>query len=232
MSKIRIERGAQAQVNFASILENYDIPIVSIAIRASKLPDIVFRMNNKLQQAEVKSTSDFTSITVFDKTITRGKKNPDVDIIIKQLKGYDSFEQYVDHLRQVKGDRHVGFVGDNGIEVPSGRVPKEDFEFKTPTDKNLFIQLIRAHWADSGDDYFAIVQTGGVKFSLFSTNMRTKKIMGMNAIPFDSTHIREAFLDTSGGFKDGTGKGKLRVALKVVLNTGTVKTKITSKFLK
>lgn len=228
MSKGRIERGAAAQQDFAAILENYDIPIVSIAKKASKLPDIVFKLNNKLQQAEVKSTSNFTSITVFDKTISRGKENPDVDVIIKQLKGYDSFEHYVDHLRKTKGDKYIGFVGDTGIDNPSGKVPKAEFEFSTPTERNLFIQLIRQHWAESNDDYFAIVQKGGVKFSLFSTNMRTKKIMGMNAIPFDSTHIREAFLDTAGS----TSTGKLRVALKVVLNTGTVKTKITSKFLK
>ena len=229
MSKSRIERGAEAQENFAAILENYNIPVISIAKKASKLPDIIFNLNNRPQQAEVKRTSDFTSVTIFDKTVTRGKENADVDIIIKQLKGYDTFEKYIDHLRKTEGEHYAGFVGDEGILNSSGKVPKAKFEFNTPQEKNLFIELIRAHWADSNDDYFVIVQKGGVKFSLFSTNIRIKKIMGMNAVPFDSVHIKEAFLDTAGA---GGGKGKLRVALKVILNTGTIKTKITSKFLK
>ena len=42
MSQGRIERGAEAQNNFATILERYDIPVTSIAKRGSQLPDIIF----------------------------------------------------------------------------------------------------------------------------------------------------------------------------------------------
>lgn len=229
MSQGRIERGADAQNNFASILEKYEIPVLSIAKKGSQLPDIVFSVDGVTQQAEVKSTSDYTSITVFDKTITRGKQNPDVDEIIKELRGIESFEMYIDKLRKENGNEYAGFVGDEGILNPSGRVPKASFEFKSPMEKNLFIKLIRNHWASSDDDYFVIMKKDGTKFNIYSTGIRRKTIMGTYAIPFDSTLINEAFLDTAGA---GGGVGKLRVALKVTLNTSKIKPIVTSKFLK
>jgi hypothetical protein len=141
MSQGRIERGAEAQNNFAAILEAYEIPVSSIAKKGSKLPDIIFTMDGTSQQAEVKSTSDYTSITIFDKTITRGKPNPDVDDIIKELRNVESFEKYIDILRQQNGNGYAGFVGDEGINNVSGKVPKASFEFKSPMEKNLFIKL-------------------------------------------------------------------------------------------
>jgi hypothetical protein len=59
--------------------------------------------------------------------------------------------------------------------------------------------------------------------------MRNKRIMNTTAIPFSTIHIKDAYLATTGA---GGGDGKLRVALKVTLNIGMIKTKITSKFLK
>jgi len=229
MSQGRIERGAEAQNNFATILERYDIPVTSIAKRGSQLPDIIFNVDGISQQAEVKSTSDYTSITIFDKTITRGKPNPDVDEIVKELRGVDSFERYIDILREQNGKSYAGFVGDEGIENVSGKVPKASFEFKSPIEKNLFIKLIRNHWASSNDDYFVIMKKDGSKFNIYSTGIRRKIIMGTYAVPFDSTLIDEAFLDTAGA---GGGIGKLRVALKVTLNTSKIKPIVTSKFLK
>jgi hypothetical protein len=219
MSQGRIERGAEAQNNFATILERYDIPVTSIAKRGSQLPDIIFNVDGIFQQAEVKSTSDYTSITIFDKTITRGKPNPDVDEIVKELRGVDSFERYIDILREQNGKSYAGFVGDEGIENVSGKVPKASFEFKSPIEKNLFIKLIRNHWASSNDDYFVIMKKDGSKFNIYSTGIRRKIIMGTYAVPFDSTLIDEAFLDTAGA---GGGIGKLRVALKVTLNTSKI----------
>ena len=229
MSQGRIERGAEAQNNFAAILERFEIPVISIARKGSQLPDIVFSVDGVSQQAEIKSTSDYTSITIFDKTITRGKPNPDVDDIIKELRGVESFEKYIDILRQQNGNGYAGFVGDEGIDNVSGKVPKASFEFKSPLEKNLFIKLIRNHWAASDDDYFVIMKKDGTKFNIYSTGIRRKIIMGSYAVPFDSTLIDEAFLDTAGA---GGGVGKLRVALKVTLNTSKIKPIITSKFLK
>ena len=208
MSQGRIERGSEAQNNFATILESYEIPVISIARKGSQLPDIVFSVGGVTQQAEIKSTSDYTSITIFDKTITRGKQNPDVDEIIKELRGVESFEMYIDKLRKENGNEYAGFVGDEGILNPSGRVPKAAFEFKSPLEKNLFIKLIRNHWASSDDDFFVIMKKDGTKFNIYSTTTRRKTIMGTYAVPFDSTFINEAFLDTAGaGGGDGTGSG-------------------------
>jgi len=229
MSQGRIERGAEAQNNFAAILESFDIPVISIAKKGSQLPDIVFSVDGVSQQAEVKSTSDYTSITIFDKTITRGKPNPDVDDIIKEIRNVESFEKYIDILRQQNGNGYAGFVGDAGIDNVSGKIPKAAFEFKSPTEKNIFIQLIRNHWVSSDDDYFVIMKKDGTKFNIYSTGIRRKVIMGTYAVPFDSTLIDEAFFDTAGA---GGGVGKLRVALKVTLNTSKIKPIITSKFLK
>lgn len=229
MSQGRIERGAEAQNNFATILESFDIPVISIARKGSQLPDIIFSVNGVAQQAEVKSTSDYTSITIFDKTVTRGKPNPDVDEVINELRGMESFEKYIDKLREDNGKEYAGFVGDEGILNPSGKIPKASFEFKSPLEKNLFIKLIRNHWASSDDDYFVIIKKDGTKFNIYSTGVRRKTIMGTYAVPFDSTLINEAFLDTAGA---GGGIGKLRVALKVTLNTSKIKPIVTSKFLK
>ena len=229
MSKGRIEKGAQAQENFSTILENFKIPIMSVAPKHSNKPDIIFSIDGIQRQAEVKNTRDFASITVFDKTVNRGVPNPDVDLVIKKFKGFSTFEKYVDHLRKVNGDKYAGFVGDEGIEGVSGKLPIENFRFNGPTEKRIFIEMIKNHWSKNGDDFFVIMETGGARFAVYSTTMRTKRIMNMNAIPFSSIHIKDAYLATTGA---GGGDGKLRVALKVTLNIGMIKTKITSKFLK
>lgn len=229
MSQGRISRGAEAQQNFATILETFNIPVISVAKKGSQLPDIVFYEDNTIRQAEVKSTIDYTTITIFDKTATRGKPNPEVDTLMQELKGIESFEKYIDILRKENGNGYAGFVGDEGVDNTSGKIPKASFEFKSPREKNIFIQLIRNHWAESKDDFFVIMKKDGSKFNVYSTGIRRDYIMDAYADPFDSTLITEAFLDTAGA---GGGDGKLRVALKVTLNTSKIKPIITSRFLK
>jgi len=233
MSQGRLERGAEAQENFSIILENYKIETLFVAPKGSNKPDIIFSNEGILSQAEVKSTSDFTSVTIFDKTVSRGKDNPDVDTLIKKLRGFESFEKYIDYLRKEKGDNYAGFVGDTGIEGVSGRIPtaldNTDFRFNSARDKNIFIEMIRNHWATNKDDYFVLMESSGKRFSIYSTTQRTKNLLNMRVDPFSARHIDEVFLATSGS---GGGNGKIRVALKILLNTGSVKTKITSKFLK
>ena len=233
MSKGRIERGAEAQENFSKILENFDIKTISIAPKHSNKPDIIFSIDNTLSQAEIKSTIDFSSVTIFDKTVTRGKDNPDVDTLIKKLKGFSSFEKYIDYLRKKNGNTYAGFVGDTGIEGVSGRIPialdNTDFRFSDNKSKSIFIDIIRSHWNDNNDDYFVVMKSDGSKFEIFSTGVRSKELMGINVLPFSPRHIKEVFIATSG---DAGGIGKIRVALKVLLNIGSIKTKSTAKFLK
>jgi hypothetical protein len=229
MSKGRIERGAEAQDNFSFILEKFKIPISFVAPKHSNKPDVIFSLNGLQRQAEVKNTRDFTSLTIFDKTVNRGKPNPDVDLVIKKFKGFPSFEKYVDHLRKVNGNEYTGFVGDEGIEGVSGKLPVESFRFDGPAEKRIFIEMIRNHWAKNGDDFFVIMEGGGARFAVYSTTMKAKRIMNMNAPPFSTFQIKDAYLATTGA---GGGDGKLRVALKVTLNNSMIKTKITSKFLK
>jgi hypothetical protein len=229
MSQGRLERGAEAQEYFSTILENYNAKTLFVAPKGSNKPDIIFSDSDIKYQAEVKSTNDFSSVTIFDKTVTRGKENPDVDNLIRKLRGFSSFEKYIDHLRKEKGSNYVGFVGDTGIEGVSGRIPialdNTDFRFNSPKDKNVFIEMIRNHWATNNDDFFVLMQAGGKRFAVFSATQRSNKILGSVAVPFSARHIDEVFLATSGS---GGGNGKIRVALKILLNTGSIKTKIAS----
>jgi hypothetical protein len=229
MSKGRIERGAQAQENFSQILETLNVPVSFVAPKHSNKPDIIFDLDNVVTQAEVKNTKDFNTITIFDKTVTRGKPNPDVDNIIKKFKGFSSFEKYIDHIRKEHGDKYAGFVGDTGIEGVSGKMPIESFRFEGDRESLAFVSMIRSHWSSNGDDFFVLMQTGGSKFSVFSTDAKTKYLKQLKALPFSGKHIKEIHLATAG---EGGGDGKLRVALKVSLNIGLVKVFLTSKYIK
>ena len=107
MSKGRVDRGAEAQEIFSSILEKYDIPVTFVAPKHSNKPDILFSDKGIERQVEVKNTRDFTTITIFDKTVNRGKPNPDVDLVIKRFKGFSTFEKYINHfyLKKIKKSR-------------------------------------------------------------------------------------------------------------------------------
>jgi hypothetical protein len=236
MSEIRIKSGSDAQNNFAAILENFNIPIISIAGNHTREPDIKFSNDGINQQAEIKSTSDYTTLSIFDEVVQRGKSNTYIDLIIKELKGYETFEKYIDHLRKEYGNEYAGFVGDKGIDTKTGRTPRASFNFETPTEKNVFLRLIRVHWAKNKDDFFVIMKNDGSKFNIYSTNLRRKSIMGIYASTFDSIIINNAFFEPYGDpaskNKPETGIGKIRLALKVTLNTSKIKPIVTSKFLK
>jgi hypothetical protein len=234
MSKGRVDRGAQAQENFATILKHFNVPVHSVAPKHSNVPDIIFSLDNEQVQAEVKNTEDFMSITIFDKSVSRKSvrsraDNSDVNKLIKKFKGFKTFEEYVDHLRKVKGDEYVGFRGDEGIKGVSGKLPKEEFAFTSSTEKSAFIDVIRDHWAKNNDDFFTIISTNGKEFAIFSTDTRSKKIVGINASSFSARHIKEVYLATAG---KASGDGRLRVALKVKLNTSSIKKVYTTKLLR
>lgn len=228
----RIQSGANAQDSFSEILKNYNIAVESVSTKHSNAPDIVFRLDNELKQAEVKNTERANLVIIFEKTVSRKNSTsyrpiPDVDKIIKKFKGFNTFEEYIDHLREKVGKDRAGFVGDEGIVGNSGKMMKEDFSFDSTQDKKVFLDMIRNYWKENGDDFFVVLQGSGQNFAVFSTTPEKKRILGMDVLPFSARHIREVFLATPGT----TTNGKIRVALKMTLNLSAMKMRPTSRYL-
>lgn len=211
-TQTRVAHGAEAQASFAERLATAIGPgfkLISSAPMSSQAPDVVGSVNGQDVQFEIKGRNSQSShITFFDRSIRRGGNDPmlnDVSAALTQGK-LNNFEQMIDAYR--KKNKAVGFPGDKGAP-PSGKLPPE---FRVSDDQALFTsvrQHLIDHFAQAGDNYFAVVNRDTNQTEIFWTGAGQNPL---NAPVFPQLIF--VLLDTYGG----AYKGAMRVAMKVKLD--------------
>lgn len=195
-----------------------------IAPPRSDKPDLIMTIENQPIQFEIKGTDNrIAPITVFDKSVARGRKIP------KELNNFASMyiktlfigEDRLDQLMRNKGipftfiglidffkgkNPRIGLAGDPGVSK-SGYLP---LEFNI-TDRTLLAKVRRKilnHFRESKDDYFVIHtrQTNEFEF-YFVGKDESKNILNARKLP----KLKWFTLATSGG----VSKGATRVGFKI-----------------
>lgn len=177
-----------------------------------KTPDVIvdFQINDQPRriQVEVKSVGSNRPVRFFDKTVSRSNRSPGPSEVLNAVFPPD-FEYQVDQ------SKCGGFPGDTvrspcpSLPARAGRLPKQDFLIK---DKNKFYKIIKRHWRQGGDNYFAVVNTNNNQQKIWYTGTGENIL---NLPLFKITDIRQAWADTYGDSakSEEAAKGKMRVSL-------------------
>lgn len=209
----RLETGAQTQDLIADkvremVDEDADVEVVSVAKKGSTAPDVVMKINGKRVQFEVKGTSSASApITLFDKSMRRGKKDELLDMFADVVTNgeAETFEQAVDLYREE--DPTIGFPGDEGVGK-SGKLPlafRVDSSDKT-TLRTFRDELIK-HFEDGGDNYFVVHNRTKDTVDIYH-------VFGPNPIKADKfPQLKQFDVRTYGG----PSGGAMRVGVKIKL---------------
>lgn len=233
----RVLKGKETQDLLANYILNSGsgVSTVDIAPPRSQFPDIVFTFQNQKIQCEIKSSQDFQKVAVFDKTITRQDPIRNKNILLNNLMlklepnffltdrgtkrtrpSGNELEEYVDYVRFVAGEKEIGFVGDIGIENPSGKMSSEYLKFKQKNKIREGIEVAKLHWKQGGDDFFILVNDSTKEAMFFSCTNTTKYFLNkIEAPPLTSKDVDLLFFDTGGS----ASPGKIRFAMKFEMNT-------------
>lgn len=165
----------------------------------SNKPDLIMNVDSLLVQFEIKGAPSLSStITLFDKSVRRGQETL-LDRFCGPL-GYDTLEECIDACE----DPSVGFVGDAGV-IKSGKMP----DVLRVTDEELLYNFraeIKSHFADSGDNYFAVFDRSSSQSRLYHTGFSDNPLQAP-----DLPNLTAFTLATYGG----PSSGATRVGVKV-----------------
>ena len=156
-SQSRVAMGEAAQKSVCDFAEsraftsNLNIEFKSSAPPGSNSPDLVYTMEDGTIQFEIKGAPSFNStVTLFDKSVRRGSPTF-LDRFVEPL-GFVTLDDCVDHHRNE--DTTIGYAGDPGV-VKSGKLPAV-LDVCDPELLVDFHGVIKNHFAESGDNYFAV----------------------------------------------------------------------------
>jgi hypothetical protein len=195
---------------------DYEVISAETAPIGSGRPDIYIKCigsdgNIHKLYVEVKSSSD-GSVRFFDKTVSRENSSPgpnrNIDALIQSNFGYNSLEEYIDSL-----NGEAGYAGDEGSPPMSGRLTKKYF---TLGNKESFLDIIKKHWKNSNDNYFAV--SNGSDVIIWHTGVDNENILEEPL--FTPDDIKIMWLSTYGstGRTPEKARNKLRIALTVKLD--------------
>lgn len=213
----RVESGKIAQEKVAEYIKslNTDKKIETIhnAKQGSNNPDLLLDIDGRIVQIEVKNKNNLSGfITLFDKSVSRNKKNVFLDDLTEAFvikndylleNNIHDFESVVDYYRRF--DSSIGFPGDKGVNK-SGKLPPELIS-SCPDVCEYFRKVILDNMIERNDDYFALVSATGVYVYAISD----KNILNLPKFP----KLLRVGLITYGG----PSSGAMRVGIKVSLDT-------------
>lgn len=194
----------------------------------STVPDLEMTIANTGAQFEIKGANSRTApITFFDKSASRSKPAPKLldEIAIEfvkalridgttvdkkmESKGYPiSFIGAIDYFKSI--DPTVGLAGDKGTPA-SGKLPAEFTTTDTTILKKLHSKIIE-HFAEGGDDYFAIHNRTVDTFEIYYVGQkkaRSKNVLNLPALPT----FKSFSLATYGGASSGSTRCGLKIKL-------------------
>jgi hypothetical protein len=217
----RVISGSGAQDKFADFVKQLGAINVKTAKTGSQEADVSFSINGKLENAEIKNSSNLKDINAFDITIYRKDKKSSaskdltfINELIEDFTGFKTIEEYINDLRKI--DQTIGYSGDEGVKNKSGNLPTKYFKFGA---NDRAVKTLKDHWQK--DDYFVI--TTGNKFVIYNTNgvgaltdiiKRQRKI---EIETFNRSSLKEIKFQTYGGTRPGT----IRMQLSITLNSAT-----------
>tara|TARA_R110001583_G_scaffold195051_1_gene368847 strand:+ start:732 stop:1811 length:1080 start_codon:yes stop_codon:yes gene_type:complete len=208
----RVSAGSSAQdlvynkIEEIGASKGIEVDKISSARPGSTKPDIVVDYGGKEVQFEVKNrNSDRGFITLFDKSMRRGKTDPDIvkhvmDAYANSVEGLPApftFENMIDYYKNKKDSRY-GYCSD-GLPVPkSGKIPNISFSsIGEDALRELRNEMIE-HFKHSGDNYFSVYSASSGKVDIYYTGLGDN-ILQMPEIP----KITNAFLGSYGGCSSG-----------------------------
>ena len=208
---------------------------VSSAQPGSTKPDLVVKYDDVEVQFEIKGSSGGTSslITLFDVSIGRNHSHPFADLLVPLFlkhgtidlyrdpksgkryattktvklstvaKGISSMTDLVDYYQHY-GNPETGFPGDRGV-IKSGKLPKE-FEVTNEDFLASALELIKHHFAENSDNYFAVHFRGLNQIKMYYTG-HGKNLLKLPELP----KLKFFGFMTYGGVSGG----KMRSGIKV-----------------
>ena len=208
----RVVTGAQGQEQVFQFLQQtygdkHVIERTGGAVIGSKTGDLNVTIDNEALQMEIKNASSpKTPITLYDKTVRRGKLTRDIDDIIRAVTGDPNMtmEKYIDMKR--RKDRTIGYPGDKGVRAKSGSFPRVLITQDDPAMQTAYRAIIR-HFAFGGDTHFAINHGSG-SATIYHTGHGPNPI-NVPTFPVPTTLL----LDTYGG----AYRGGMRMGVKIKL---------------
>jgi len=205
----RLSCGSNAQLNVVNHLKQTfgNMQVQSIAKIGSTKADLVVDMGGSTVQFEVKGTSNTRApITLFDKSMKRGKRNHVLDSAARVISqnAVTCFSDLVDMHR--RRDKTIGFPGDVGV-YKSGRLPK-GLELTDTTTLNDIRQSIIEHFHENADNYFAVNDYNNGTVNVFWTGYGDN-VLESPMFP----ELKKFTMRTYGG----PSAGSMRVGVKVVL---------------
>lgn len=205
----RLSCGSNAQINVVNHLTQTfsDIQVRSIAKIGSTKADLVVDIDGVVVQFEVKGTSNTRApITLFDKSMKRGKRNQVLDSAARVISqnAVTCFSDLVDMHRC--RDKTIGFPGDVGV-YKSGRLPK-GLELTDTNTLNDIRQSIIEHFHENADNYFAVNDYNNGTVNVFWTGYGDN-VLKSPMFP----ELKKFTMRTYGG----PSAGSMRVGVKVTL---------------
>jgi hypothetical protein len=208
----RVATGAQGQEQVFEFLQQtygdkHTIEHTGGAIIGSKAGDLKVTIDGERMQIEIKNASSPKApMTLYDKTVRRGKFTQDIDDIIRAITGNSSMsmEKYIDMKR--RKDRTIGYPGDKGVTAKSGSFPRVLISQDDPAMQIAYKAIIR-HFAMGDDTHFAINHGSGAA-TIYHTGHGPNPI-NAPVFPVPTTLL----LDTYGG----AYRGGMRMGVKIKL---------------